>query len=98
MKIINDKINNFVKKGKIFKKIILLTTVSLALPVYAVPNESEKLQKLEQQLEVLTKEIEKMKKATKVKTEGGGIDVVSSDGNNSFELGGRFQLDFNLFD
>jgi len=98
MKITSDTIKNLLKKGKQFNNIILITALGLTLPVYAITSESDKLQKLEQQLELLTKEIEKIKKAAKVKAKGGGINVVSNDGNNAFEIGGRFQLDFNLFD
>jgi len=80
------------------KNVSLLVAMGLALPAIVHASESDKVIKLEQQVEKLSKAVEKMKQATKVKTKGGGIEVESADGEKTFEIGGRFQLDYNRFD
>lgn len=74
------------------KKACGLSSIALlSLATSANANE----QTLEQQIEVLSKQVEQL---TKVKTKGGGLEAQSADGSKSFEIGGRFQLDYNRFD
>ncbi|WP_033084693.1 OprO/OprP family phosphate-selective porin [Colwellia psychrerythraea] len=76
----------------------LALALALTLPVAAQANESEEVKKLQQQVDELTKAVEKIKKTPKVKTKGGGVKIKSNDGDKSFKIGGRFQLDYNRFD
>ncbi|WP_057180519.1 porin [Colwellia sp. MT2012] len=70
----------------------------MALPMVAQANESAEVKKLQQQIAELSIAVAEIKQAPTVKTKGGGLEVESQDGKKSFEMGGRFQLDYNIFD
>jgi len=90
----NYKLSNLLPgTSKVTKLSILIAT--LAMPNLASADQSSELEELKQQVEELSRQI---KSSPTVKTKGGGIEVVSADGKKSFEIGGRFQLDYNSFD
>lgn len=74
----------------------LLFASALALPLSSFANSTKsKIEELERQVAALKKQVNGQ---TKLSTKGGGIEVESSDKKKTFELGGRFQLDYNMFD
>lgn len=79
------------------RNVSLALALALGLPMAAQATEADEVKKLQQQVEKLTKAVEKMEQAPTIKTDGGGLEVESSDGTKSFEIGGRFQLDYNRF-
>jgi len=95
----------FIYKGPVcYPHFALLLALGLSLPAEAT--ETDEVKKLQQQVEKLTKAVEelqqakdteKTEKTTTIKTDGGGLEVESSDGSKSFSIGGRFQLDYNRF-
>ena len=84
----------------------LALAVALGLPMAAQATETDEVKKLQQQVEKLSKAVERMEQEPAKKnepefvinTDGGGLEVESSAGTKSFEIGGRFQLDYNRFD
>jgi len=94
-----DKENNLnMHHNKCVKMKSISLAIAMTIAIPAMASESEQVTKLQKQVDKLTKAVAKMKKSPKVKTKGGGLEVVSEDGRKSFEIGGRFQLDYNSFD
>jgi len=92
-----NKLSNF-KSGRFTKSslaIAVMATFSLSAQAF---NGSSDVEDLEKQVSVLTKQVAKLSKAVTVETKGGGLAVENKAGNKSFEMGGRFQLDLNVFD
>nr|WP_083494226.1 porin [Colwellia sp. MT41] len=87
----------FTPKSRIASVSVALA-VAMALPMVAQANESTEVKKLQQQIAELSIAVAEIKQAPKVKTQGGGVKIKSNDGNKSFKIGGRFQLDYNRFD
>jgi len=76
------------------------TKLSMLIAALVVPNlasatQNNEIEELKQKVEELSRQIQN---SPTVKTNGGGVEVVSADGKKSFEIGGRLQLDYNSFD
>lgn len=80
------------------KTLTLAITMSLGLPAAASESDNEQVALLQKQIDDLSQVVKELKQSPKVKTKGGGLEIVSADGNKTFEIGGRFQLDYNNFD
>lgn len=93
-----QKLGTAKTESKAVRSVALTVALALGLPLFAMASEADTNNSLEQQVKKLTKEVEKLKKAPRVSTKGGGVEVESSDGKTTFEIGGRFQLDYNRFD
>jgi phosphate-selective porin OprO/OprP len=96
-----DKDNNLssiFNKSRKIRDFGLVVAMGLASSTIAHASETDQVAKLQKQVEELSQVVKELKQAPKVKTKGGGLEVVSADGKKSFEVGGRFQLDYNRFD
>lgn len=90
----SNKLSNLLPvTSKATKLSILMAT--LAVSNLASATQTNEIEELKQKVEELSRQI---KSSPTIKTKGGGVEVVSADGKKSFEIGGRFQLDYNLFD
>jgi phosphate-selective porin OprO/OprP len=68
---------------------------ALVVPNFASAAQNNEIEELKQKVEELSRQIQS---SPTLKTKGGGVEVVSADDKKSFEIGGRFQLDYNSFD
>lgn len=82
--------------GKLSKSAMIIATL-LAIPTSALAADTAEIDKLKQQVSDLNDKIDNLS-VKEVSTGGGGLEVISEDGKYTFEMGGRFQLDYNLFD
>jgi len=95
----NQKIilsNEPVQLGK-KAKLSLSVLAALSLSTSAIAAEQSEVELLKQQVEELSKKVADFS-VKEISTKGGGLEVVSSDGKKTFEVGGRFQLDYDSFD
>ena len=84
------------KAGKLSTSAIAIATI-LAMPTSAFANDQTEIEQLTHQVRALNDKIDAIS-VKDISTSGGGLDVRSEDGKYTFEMGGRFQLDYNLFD
>lgn len=82
--------------GKLTNLAILVASV-FALPTSVLANDESEIEDLKQQVANLSEKLDDLS-VSEISTSGGGLEVVSKDGKYSFEMGGRFQLDYNAFD
>ena len=94
MKETQHKQGNTLVNNRPPRTVALAVALALSTPITAIASDAS----LQKQVDKLTKQVEKLTKAPKVSTKGGGVEVETSDGKNTFEIGGRFQLDYNRFD
>jgi len=55
---------------------------------------SSEINSLQSQLDALSKKLDEV---SNIKTKGGGLAYSNADGSKTFEVGGRFQMDYNKF-
>lgn len=95
----NNKLSNLLSGNNKVRKLSLAVIAAIALPNVAIAVPGDDVETLKKQVAALSAQVEKLSvKQTKVKTKGGGLEAKSPDGSKSFEIGGRFQLDLDVFD
>ncbi|BAJ03414.1 OprO/OprP family phosphate-selective porin [Shewanella violacea] len=96
----NSKLSHSKSSTNRFGKLSISAVVvaaALALPSSVIANEKSEIEELKQQVASLSEKLDELS-VSEISTSGGGLEVVSKDGKYSFEMGGRFQLDYDTFD